>query len=255
MRDMQVVDYDPLWIQLFEDESSILRTIIGNNLVDIHHIGSTSITGIFAKPVIDILVSVRELNLLNKEDFEKEDYLWRGERGIPFRRFLYKGHEKRTHHLHIFQEHDPQIQRHLLFRDYIRAHPDAFERYESLKKQLAEKYRFDQFAYTSGKDDFISKIIDKSGFKGITLFEALLTKEWDEYHHIRSTHHHSYAASALIQNERIKHFVFKRGGGQIVAAAELLLKDSGWEITFLGGIPNKNLEHYKDRLQEWIRQS
>lgn len=255
MRDMQVVPYDPLWVQHFENESNILRTIIGNNLETIYHMGSTSIPGIFAKPVIDILVSVRELNLLNKEDFEKEGYIWRGERGIPFRRFLYKGHEKRTHHLHIFQEHDPQIQRHLLFRDYICAHPDAFERYESLKKQLAEKYRFDQFAYTSGKDDFISEIIDKAGFKGITLFEALLKKEWDGYHSIRSTHHPLYDSSALVKNEQIKHFVFKRGGQKIVAAAELSLKESGWEVTFLECLPQENLKHYRNRLQEWIHQT
>ena len=98
-----------------------------------------------------------------KSEFEKIGYEYMGEFGIPGRRYLRKGGEKRTHQIHVFAQTDIyNIKRHLAFRDYLRTHSDVREAYAKLKRELAEKYPYDIDGYCDGKDDFVKEIEEKA---------------------------------------------------------------------------------------------
>lgn len=91
---------------------------------------------------------------------EKLGYTARCEDGIPFRRYFRKGTDVRTHHVHIFQIGNPEIDRHIRFRDWMRDNLEDRRAYENLKRQLAEQFRNDITTYTEGKNEFIA-LIDK----------------------------------------------------------------------------------------------
>lgn len=156
-----VVDYDPLWPLLFRKEADAISRILGDNLVLIHHIGSTSVPFLATKPIIDIMPVVKDLSDVDavSEEFVKLGYEYLGEFGIKGRRYLRKGGQERTHQIHIFQmEDDTNILRHLAFRDYLRSHRDVAMEYVALKKDLAARFPYDIDRYCDGKDAFVKKI-------------------------------------------------------------------------------------------------
>lgn len=156
-----VVDYDPLWPLLFRKEADAISRILGDNLVLIHHIGSTSVPFLAAKPIIDIMPVVKDLSDVDavSGEFVKLGYEYLGEFGIKGRRYLRKGGQERTHQIHIFQmEDDTNILRHLAFRDYLRSHRDVAMEYAALKKDLAARFPYDIDGYCDGKDAFVKKI-------------------------------------------------------------------------------------------------
>lgn len=156
-----VVDYDPLWPLLFRKEADAISRILGDNLVLIHHIGSTSVPFLAAKPIIDIMPVVKDLSGVDavSGEFVKLGYEYLGEFGIKGRRYLRKGGQERTHQIHIFQmEDDTNILRHLAFRDYLRSHRDVAMEYAELKKDLAARFPYDIDGYCDGKDAFVKKI-------------------------------------------------------------------------------------------------
>ena len=134
---IRVVPYNPEWPAAYEHEAATIARILGNELVAIYHIGSTSVPGLAAKPVIDIMPTVRSIEAIDRFDasFEVLGYECMGEFGIPGRRYYRKGGEERTHQVHIFGRNNVRdIERHLAFRDYLRAHPATAHRYGELKK-------------------------------------------------------------------------------------------------------------------------
>jgi len=154
---------NPVWKEYFGEEAGKLEEIF-NNLVGIHHIGSTAIVGVKAKPVIDILTVVDDLSSVAGfvKELDKLGYKYKGEYGLPGREYFEKGDPAHTHHLHVFEEGDREIDRHLLFRDYLNAHPEEAKAYSDLKESLAAKYRTDPEGYTEAKSDFISEIDRKA---------------------------------------------------------------------------------------------
>ncbi|HEY9881698.1 MAG TPA: GrpB family protein [Leptolyngbyaceae cyanobacterium] len=163
---VDVVPSNKDWRGLFEQESAQIRAALGKNLVAIHHIGSTSIPGIYAKPIIDILVEVQDLARVDAqtETLVVLGYEAMGEYGIPGRRYFRKHSSAgvRTHHVHTFAVGSPQVQRHLAFRDYLTAHPEDAQRYSTLKQQLAQAHPNDIEAYMDGKDGFIQEMDRKA---------------------------------------------------------------------------------------------
>ncbi len=156
-----VVDYDPQWEVKFQKEAVCIRQILGENCKEIHHIGSTSVPGLAAKPVIDIMPVVHSLERVDAaaEEFEKIGYEYLGEFGIPGRRYLRKGGDERTHQIHIFQETDQKnIHRHLAVRDYLRDHEESRRAYAKLKRELALKYPYDIEGYCDGKEEFVREL-------------------------------------------------------------------------------------------------
>jgi GrpB-like predicted nucleotidyltransferase (UPF0157 family) len=166
IRKVEVVPHDRQWQNLFEDESRQLSIAFGDNAIAIYHIGSTSISTIYAKPIIDILVEVKEIDSVDDRtpQIQALGYEPRGEFGIVGRRFFRKDNKDgiRTHHIHTFEVGSPQIDRHLAFRDYLKSHPEAAQKYNELKQQLAQQYPTDIEAYMDGKADFIAEIDRKA---------------------------------------------------------------------------------------------
>lgn len=159
---IHMVPHDPTWRREFDREAARLRDALGSETVDVHHMGSTAVPSIHAKPVIDVLLVVRDLAALDagRSSVEALGYEALGEFGIPGRRYFRRDNERgdRTHQIHAFEAGSAQITRHLAFRDYLIAHPEVAQDYSDLKRGLAAKYPDDSEAYMDGKDGFIREI-------------------------------------------------------------------------------------------------
>lgn len=156
-----VVDHNPAWAAQYAAEAEKLRAVLGENCTAIHHIGSTAVPGLMAKPILDIMPVVRDLRAVDRaaEDFRQLGYEYLGEFGIPGRRYLRKGGDERTHQVHIFQADDTaNIERHLAVRDYLRTHDEAVRQYGALKARLAQAFPYDIEGYCDGKDAFVQAL-------------------------------------------------------------------------------------------------
>jgi GrpB-like predicted nucleotidyltransferase (UPF0157 family) len=159
-RKIKVLPHDPNWSKLFKAEANKLAAVLGQEVIAIHHIGSTAIPNISAKPIVDILVEVYDIEQIDEfnEEMMKLGYQPKGEFGIPGRRFFIKGDDStRTHHVHTFQTGHPRIERYLNFRDYMMAHPEEAQAYSRLKEKLAQRFPEDIKGYMAGKDRFIKE--------------------------------------------------------------------------------------------------
>lgn len=165
-----VTEYNPLWADMFETEAAKITAVLGKNCSAVHHIGSTAVAGLAAKPIIDIMPIVYSLEDVDKvaPEFEKIGYEYMGEFGISGRRYLRKGGDERTHQIHIFSvKSEYDIERHLAIRDYLRSHPAVCEQYYGLKKELANKYPYDIEGYCDGKEEFVKQLEREAlGWKG-----------------------------------------------------------------------------------------
>jgi GrpB-like predicted nucleotidyltransferase (UPF0157 family) len=161
-RKVEVVPHNLHWRLLFESESKQIAIALAGNFIEIHHIGSTSIKTIYAKPIIDILVEVKSIDRVDGQNsgMEALGYECMGEFGIENRRFFLKDNPVgiRTHHVHVFEVDSAQTARHLSFRDYLNAHLEKAQAYSTLKRGLAEKYPYNIKEYIEGKDTFIQEI-------------------------------------------------------------------------------------------------
>jgi GrpB-like predicted nucleotidyltransferase (UPF0157 family) len=162
MRKVEVVPHDPRWRDAFEAEAGRVAEALGENVSAVHHIGSTAIPGIYAKPVVDLLVEVGDVAEVDGRSsvMESIGYEVMGEYGIPGRRYFRKDDREgvRTHHVHAFEAGSAEVVRHLSFRDYLLAHPADAQRYGELKRRLAEEHPQSFDEYMDGKDGFIKEI-------------------------------------------------------------------------------------------------
>ena len=162
MSKVEVVPHNPQWRDAFEAEAKHVAAALGENVVAIHHIGSTAIPDIYAKPVIDLLVEVRDIAEVDGQSSAMESlgYEVMGEYGIHGRRFFRKDNQEgiRTHNIHAFEAGSAEVERHLAFRDYMIAHPGAAHRYSELKRKLAEEHPQSLDGYMDGKDGFIKEM-------------------------------------------------------------------------------------------------
>ena len=162
MRRVLMVPHDPRWAALYEQEAVLIAEALGDNLVVSHHIGSTSIPLIHAKPCIDMLIEVVDIEEVDRQAgaMEALGYVGMGEFGLPGRRFFRKDDAQgdRTHHAHIYGTDSPNWRRHLALRDFMRAHPDLAQEYSNLKQRLAAAHPEDIEAYMDGKDGFIKEM-------------------------------------------------------------------------------------------------
>ncbi|MBO9129791.1 GrpB family protein [Bacillus sp. 165] len=164
MRKVEVVPYDNKWCELFQKEAAMLKEIIPEK-IKMHHIGSTSVPGLAAKPIIDMIMEVESILKVDEWDsvLERVGYEPRGENGISGRRYFVKQSQgTHTHHLHVFQSGDPRIKRHLAFRDYMMENCEEMEAYATLKEELAMKFTYDIESYIAGKDAFIKEVDRKT---------------------------------------------------------------------------------------------
>ena len=168
MDEVEIVDYDPRWPILFDEEAERLRATLDPSLiVGLEHFGSTAIPGLSAKPIIDILIAVRSLadaqaNFV--EPLRNLDYVYWAENPRKDRLFFVKGMppfgSKRSHHVHVTEPHGEMWQR-LAFRDYLRAHPEEAAIYGQLKRRLATEHQRDREAYTDAKSAYVESVMRK----------------------------------------------------------------------------------------------
>ncbi len=156
-RQIVVVPYDPQWPVMFKNEVAAISRVLGDHIIHSHHIGSTAVPGLKAKPTIDILLEVKDVTLLDEYDagMNSLGYILKGEHGIPGRRFYLKGLYNRTHHVHAFNVGSTHVRRHTAFRDYLIAHPSIAREYEELKLRCAAECDNDSNKYCDGKDEFV----------------------------------------------------------------------------------------------------
>lgn len=166
--EVDVVPYDSAWPGLFEKEKKHLLACLPSRLIRrIEHFGSTAIPGLPAKPIVDILVEVTDLNETGQRiapilEVQGYDYFWRPSWGddVPpyYAWFIKRGNDgKRTHHIHMVEGHFEHWDR-LFFRDYLLEYPDVAREYAKLKLTLSQTYHNDRIAYARGKADFIVRV-------------------------------------------------------------------------------------------------
>jgi GrpB-like predicted nucleotidyltransferase (UPF0157 family) len=156
-----LVEYDPTWPLKAKNFADQLRHI-GQNILEVHHIGSTSIPGLAAKPIIDLLPVVKSLKMLDqsRKQIEVLGFHWHGEYGIRDRRFCTMSNYAgiRIAHLHFFETDSLHITRHLAFRDYLRAHPKIAAEYEAEKHRARELHPNNSHDYSNEKAHWIKTV-------------------------------------------------------------------------------------------------
>ena len=159
----RIVPYSPEWVQLFEQEEKRLRDLVGEYVLDIQHVGSTSISGMPAKPILDIGITIAQYEDGNNciKPIESLGYKYRGEFGVARRYYYVKG-DPRTHHIHMLERDSKEWQRMIFFRDSLRKDKGIAQEYAELKRRLADQYQNDREAYTEGKTGFIKDILDRA---------------------------------------------------------------------------------------------
>lgn len=152
--------YDPAWPETAAEYVAGLQ-VLGSTIVAAHHIGSTSVPGLAAKPIIDLMPVVSNLDELDRKRalVESLGYSWHGELGIAERRYctLSDGSGNRVAQLHFFAVGSSHIVRHLAFRDYLRTHPNEACAYEDEKRRARELFPNDSHAYTDTKAAWIDR--------------------------------------------------------------------------------------------------
>ena len=157
-----IVDYDPRWPEAFTQEMTLLQAVIGPFATGgIHHVGSTAVPGLAAKPVIDILVGVDSLDASVEciNLVVPLHYVYAAYRADEMHWFCKPGPSERTHHLHLVPTDSQRFVHEIVFRDYLRAHEDRAVEYGSLKRRLALEFAYDREAYTQGKTDFVHETL------------------------------------------------------------------------------------------------
>lgn len=185
-----VTPYNSDWPKIFDVEASKIKETLGSNCIAIHHIGSTSVPGLLAKPVIDMIGVIKDPEKAIKP-LEDLGFKYKGEYNIPMR-FYFNKSEGIEANLHVYEEGHPEIELNLTFRDYLRIHPDAREEYSKLKENLLkEKSSYEKnkslfTGYNLGKDAFIRKILQKANFNRIRMMKCTHYAEWEVAKQLRN---------------------------------------------------------------------
>ena len=169
MDEVEIVNYDPRWPVLFNEEAKRLRAVLDPSLIlGLEHFGSTAVPNLSAKPIIDILIAVRSLTdaqAIFVEALRNLDYVYWADNPKKDRMFFVKGMppfgSRRSHHVHVTEPHGEMWQR-LAFRDYLRAHPEEAGIYERLKRRLAAEHQTDREAYTDAKSAYVESVMRKT---------------------------------------------------------------------------------------------
>ena len=159
---VKLEDYNPKWKKEYLKEEKLLKKVLKDYIIQIEHVGSTSIEGLKAKPVIDILIVIKSLNQIKEIEniLKKYDYSNRGAQGVDDRIFFAKGLEdSRTHYIHFTEPKSETYYSLIYFKKYLIEHPKYIEEYCNLKQELASLYPNERSKYTASKNNFIKKII------------------------------------------------------------------------------------------------
>lgn len=159
-----VVDYDPQWPATFEILRSSLAGALGTMAAAIEHIGSTSVPGLAAKPIIDIDVLLKSASNLPLviQRLASIGYVHRGDLGVAGREAFASPVGAHAHHLYVCPPESREYRRHLALRDFLRTHSAEAENYGKLKRSLAARFRNDRIAYNEGKSEFVEALLQRA---------------------------------------------------------------------------------------------
>ncbi|WNQ11971.1 GrpB family protein [Paenibacillus aurantius] len=170
MEQVVITDHNPQWVRQYEQERTAIAEALADIVQGIEHIGSTSVPGLAAKPVIDIMAGVEDLEKVNDRHLhllERIGYLFVPHPHFPERLFFRRGEWRAgTHHLHVYRYQGKHWVDQLLFKQYLIRHPEAAAEYQSLKGRLAERYQHDRVQYTEAKGPFIEEILKRARMEG-----------------------------------------------------------------------------------------
>jgi GrpB-like predicted nucleotidyltransferase (UPF0157 family)/N-acetylglutamate synthase-like GNAT family acetyltransferase len=242
----EVKPHSTEWFHIFETEAFKIKAALGQNYIAIHHVGSTAIAGLSSEPFIDIIVIPKDISLVASQ-LAPLGYNSKGELNIPFHEFLKKKEGNIKFHIHAYEEHSPEVDLNLTFRDYIKTHPIALNEYADLKKSL------------NTKNDFIQKALKDTNFDGLLFHTCAHDAEWEAYHRLKETlgsqapEDFSYSP----EDKNHIHFVLYKGTVIVTAAHIELLKA---HEAALRSLATDTLyegqgysEYMMDQLEKWLK--
>lgn len=153
------------WEEEYQNERDCIHSAIGPLICAIHHIGSTAVRGLAAKPIIDIAIEIAffDTGIQCIAGLERLGYSYKGTNVLPDRHYFSKG-SPRTHQIHMYEEGNQYLLKQLAFRDCLRKEESVRQEYEDLKRTLAQKHRQDKLAYAEAKTDFINAVLAQLGY-------------------------------------------------------------------------------------------
>ena len=156
---IELESHDPEWHEWYEAEGLQLLEVLGEVTHDLAHVGSTAVPGLVARPIVDIMIGVAPLEAASRcvVEMQQRGYTYLGESGLEGR-FYFQTRGERSFDVSIVQHHGEHWRRHLLFRDYLRNHPETADAYGDLKRRLVEAEAFER--YEEEKRDFIERVLD-----------------------------------------------------------------------------------------------
>jgi GrpB-like predicted nucleotidyltransferase (UPF0157 family) len=229
---IEVVPYNPDWPKIFKAEKEIISTALGDNCIVIHHIGSTAVPGLAAKPKIDIIAVAKDRKKAII-DLEKAGYAHKGEWNIPLKcGFTKRGASNVNLHV-FFDENHPEVELNLKFRDYLRDHPSARDEYAALKTKILQDEDAHQKSegsplpiYTVRKRSFIDNIIESTGFNRLRVLKCATENEWDAAKSFRKKYFDRLGVVDPIyenfDDPNHEHFVLYRGV-EIIGYADIFI--------------------------------
>ena len=182
MSEIIVLDHDPAWGSIFLRLRSRVWPLVSDLAASIEHVGSTSVEGLPAKPVIDLTIIVREASRMPTviDRLATIGYRHNGDQGVPGREAFAHPDQAPAHHLYACVENNLALRNHLTVRDHLRRHPARAQAYGELKKRLAARFPDDIDGYADGKTDFLLAILADAGFSQVELDEIRGINSKDE---------------------------------------------------------------------------
>jgi GrpB-like predicted nucleotidyltransferase (UPF0157 family) len=259
---IEVVPYDPNWPKIFEVEKEIISVALGDNFVAIHHIGSTSVPGLAAKPKIDI-IAVAKNRVKAIIDLGKAGYAYKGEWNIPLKcGFTKRGIVNVNLHM-FFDENHPEVELNLKIRDYLRDHPDVRDEYAVLKMKILEDEDAHQKSersplpiYTVRKRAFIDSIIKSAGFDRLRVLKCATENEWNSARNFRKKYFdRSIETDQILENfndSNHEHFVLYRGVEIIGYADIFIVSESEAKVEVFENLAQKAIPYFLTVIKEWM---
>ncbi|KRE37323.1 GrpB family protein [Paenibacillus sp. Soil522] len=162
-----VVEYDPIWVLLYEKLRGFVLPVLSDLEVTIEHVGSTSVPGLAAKPIVDmdVVVSTQADVQTAIQRLATLGYVHEGDLGATGQEAFIPPDGVTWHHLYVCTIENAEYKRHILFRDYLRSHPEDAKMYGDLKLELGQRFHNDRLAYTNAKSDLVKGILQRTGWK------------------------------------------------------------------------------------------
>jgi GrpB-like predicted nucleotidyltransferase (UPF0157 family) len=251
---IEVVPYDANWPKIFEVEKEIISTALGDNLVAIHHIGSTAVSGLAAKPKIDI-VAIAKNRVKAIIDLENAGYAHKGEWNIPLKcGFTKRGTANVNLHL-FFDEDHPEVELNLKFRDFLRTYPDVRDEYAALKMKILEdedahrkSERSPLPIYTVRKRSFIDSIIKSTGFDRLRVLKCATNGEWNSARNFREKHTNMVIDTSLNH----EHFVLYRSVEIIGYADIFIISEFEAKVEVFENLDQEAVPYFLNIIKEWM---